>query len=127
MKAKKRASIVLISLIVISAFTMLLALSISEVTVSNGYINLNKNESKYAYYLAEGCLEEAMLRVERDTSFSSATITMDTDTNCAISYAANIIQITVNRGDFSETFNAQTQITTNDLINNIELLNWEES
>lgn len=127
MKTKNRASIVLISLIVISAFTLLLALSISEVTISSSYINLNKNESKFAYYLAEGCLEEAMLRIEQDSSFTDATITLASDTNCVVSYSANTITITVNRGEFSQTFAATTQITTIDLINNIELLNWQES
>lgn len=127
MKTKNRASIVLISLIVISAFTLLLALSISEITISSSYINLNKNESKFAYYLAEGCLEEAMLRIEEDSTFTGTTITLSSDTNCLVTYASNTITITVNRGDFTQTFAATTQITTTDLINNIELLNWQES
>lgn len=121
---KNKASILLISLLVISAFTLILAISIAEVTLSTGEIEMDETESKYAYYLAESCLEEALIRIEADTSFTSTTITMGND-SCTVTYSNNTISITVTESSgFTQTYQATTSLSTNDLINNIDLVDW---
>ncbi|KKT76735.1 MAG: hypothetical protein UW70_C0014G0001, partial [Candidatus Peregrinibacteria bacterium GW2011_GWA2_44_7] len=68
---KPCASVALISLLIISAITLLIALGISEVTFSNSAQTYNYQLEKEGYYAGEACLEEALHRLERDPTFTA--------------------------------------------------------
>lgn len=123
---KNTGSIALISTLIISAILILLVVGMSELTISGSYQNFNNISGKTNYYAADTCLEEALIRLEADTSFTSATIAIDDDTTCTINRSGNTITITANYLDFSETYQGQYSITTTGQANNIRLLNWQE-
>ena len=124
---KNRASIALISLLVISAFTLILVVGMSEVNLSKSYQYLNNTSDKTAYYIAEGCLEEAMIRLENNTSFAGTTLTLDADTNCSVSVTGTTISITVNHLDYTQTFEGEVSVTQEGTANNISLQYWNET
>lgn len=124
-----RASISLITLLVISAFTLILVVGASVAGISNYDQSFNYDSSKISYYMAEACLEEALLRTEADSNFSSTTLTLDADTNCSVTVAGvnpKTITVTVNFLDYTQTYQAEVSLTQTGQIYNSELLTWEE-
>lgn len=124
-----RASISLITLVIISALTLILVTAASISGISNYDQSFNFDSSKIGYYAAESCLEEALLRTERDTAFTTATITLDADTSCSISITGTnpkTITLTADFLDYTQTFQATVQITQSGQISNNELLTWKE-
>ncbi len=124
-----RASISLISLLIISAFTLILVVAASSSGMSNYEQSFNFESSKTSYYAAEACLEEALFRTEQNSAFTGTTLTFDSDTNCVVTViGANpkTITVTVNFLDYTQTFQATVSITQTGQIYNSELLTWEE-
>lgn len=124
--SENSGSIALISVLIIAAFTILIVLAMSEVNISTSYEYFNNSENKTAYYTAESCLEEAIIRLEDNPAFNLGTITFDTDTSCNISVANNQILIEVTHLDFAQNYQADISLTSNGQANNIKLLNWQE-
>ena len=123
------ASISLISILVISAFTLILVVGMSVTSISTYDQSFNTEASNTAYYAAEGCLEEALIRLEGDSSFTGTTLTMDADTDCTISVSGGApytLSISVNFLDYTQTFEAEVSLTQSGQIYNSELLRWEE-
>lgn len=122
----QKGSVALISILIISAITLLLVLGMSEISISTSYQYLNNSINKDNYYSAEACLEEALIRVEQNPSFIAGAINFDSGASCTISVNGDAITITVNYLDYSETFQADTSLSQIGEANNIELLNWNE-
>jgi hypothetical protein len=123
------ASISLISLIIISAFTLILVIAASSAGLSNYDQSFNVESSKISYYMAEACLEEALIRTEGDNTFSSTSLILDADTDCSVAVTGadpKTITITVNFLDYTQTFQAEVSLTQTGQIYNSELLTWEE-
>ncbi|MFA5855431.1 MAG: hypothetical protein WC846_04100 [Candidatus Gracilibacteria bacterium] len=123
---RNRASVLLVSMIIICAITLLMAVTLSEVTISSGYQRTNTTELKVSYYAAESCLEETLMRLELDPSFSGTSITLQPDLICQSSVSGGIIDIVVDNLDYSEIFRAEYDMDSAELVNNIDLENWKE-
>ncbi len=125
---KQTGSIALISLLVISAFTLILGLAMAENSISTGYQHLNNVSSETSYYGAEGCLEEAVIRIEADSSFTSETITYDWGTCDIVITGTNpkTVNVTITQDNYSETYQAVIDITLNGHAINTSLSSWEE-
>lgn len=125
-----RASIALISLLVISAMTLVLALGMSEVTISKSYQYFNNHSDKMGYYVAEACLEETLIRLEEDASFSGETLTFDADTNCTISVAGTgatrTVSITTVYLTYTQNFEAEVSLVQAGQATNASLSSWQE-
>ncbi len=124
-----RASISLITLLVISGLTLILVVAVSIAGLSNYDQSFNFDSSKVSYYTAEACLEEALLRTEQDNSFSSTTLTLDADTSCTVTATGTnpkTFTVTVNFLDYTQTFRATVSLTQAGQIYNSDLLTWEE-
>lgn len=126
----QKGSIALISLLLISVISMILALGISETSISTSYQYLNNSSSKEAYYVAEGCLEEVISRLERSADFSGMTLNIDADTNCVATVTggtpSKTITIIVNKLNYQQEFEAAVDLTAEGVINNADLSNWKE-
>jgi len=122
-----RASIFLISVLVIGIFTLFLALAMAEVNLSTGYQVLNTTENRHSYYSAEACIEESLLRYERDLSFTGTTIAVDSETSCASTISGSQVNVTVSNGTYSENFTATFSTTVNGLVTNVKLTGWKEN
>lgn len=123
---KPRGVVALISILIISAITILLVLGMSEISISSSYQYSNNNASKTNYYTAEACLEEGLIRLENDPTFSSGTITIGPDLTCSLLVSGNSITIISDYLEYSQTFQADISLTEVGEANNIQLLNWHE-
>jgi len=61
--------IALISVLIISAILMLIALSASHFGISQLTMALQKNQSSESYYLAMACAEEALMKLKEDLGY----------------------------------------------------------
>ena len=126
---QNKGSIALISLIIIAAITLIMVLGMSDSSISNSYQFKNASSNKSSYYIAESCLEEAIIRLERDSGFSSETITIDDNSSCSITVSGTTtksINIDVTYDNYVQTYHGQAEITENGTVNNIDLTLWEE-
>lgn len=124
-----KGSIALISLLIISALAIIIVLGASDLTLNSLYYNSDNFSAYNTKYIAEACLEEAIVRLESDTSFNSGAITFDNDSNCQIIISAGptyTINITANYLNAVENYRATIEITTSGLANNANLINWRE-
>ena len=121
-----RGSVALISILIISAFALILVISMSEVNISKSSQSYNSEAGKIQLYSAEACLEEAIIRLEDNPAFSDGSMTFDGDTSCTISVANNQIDISVSYLDFSQNFRANFEVSVNGEANNVTLLTWSE-
>lgn len=125
----QKGSIALISILVIVAFSLILAVGMSEVNISTSYQHLNNNANKGAYYLAEACLEESILRLEADNSFVSETLVFSNADSCDINVSGinpKTVAIDVNYSNYTQNFQAQLQLSQNGQVTNAALSNWLE-
>jgi hypothetical protein len=127
-KKTKKGSVALISILVISAILIIAVVSASESSVTNSYQYLNKKTGEELYFVAESCLEDAIIMLEEDTSFAGGTLNLN-ESECisTIAGAGNkTINIEVNSGDYSQSFQAEVSITAQGHANNVKLLNWQK-
>ncbi len=127
MNFSPKASVLLMSVLVIGIFTLFLALSMAEVNLSTGYQVLNSTENHHSYYAAEACLEESLLRYERDASFTGASFAVDAETSCTSVLSGSQITVTVSNGDYAEDFVATFSTSVNGLVTNVDLSSWKEN
>ncbi len=81
---RKTGSIALISLLIISGFTLIMVLALSESSISSYKQQSNNDANQVSFYAAEACLEEAITRIESGTGFTSETVEFDSNLRCTI-------------------------------------------
>ena len=127
---KERGSIALITILIISAISILLVVGMSEVSINTRSQISNDEAEKINNYSAEACLEEALIKLEEDSSYSSGSLTINSDTNCSILVSGTnpkTITITTDFINYSETYEALVQIQTDGQAINTQLLDWHET
>jgi type II secretory pathway component PulK len=125
----QRGSIALISLLIISVISMVLVVGAAETSISTSYQYLNNSSAKVAYYLAEGCLEEAITRLEDNSDFTTTNIPLTTDSKCTVNVSGTSIKtvtIDVENYNYKQTFEATLTLTSEGVVNNADLSAWKE-
>lgn len=125
----KKGSIALISLLLISAFTLLVVISISDANISTGYETLNTTSQKISNYAAEACLEETMIQLETRENFDSGSLPLENESICYITVSGTnpkTIEIEVIYDDYTQHFQAEAFIEQVGQIKNATLINWKE-
>lgn len=123
-----KGSIALISILIISAILLITVIGMSESNISQMYQYLNNSSNEMIYNIAEGCMEEAMIRIEENPSFAGTTLNLN-DQVCTITVAGDSIKtvlIEVDYLNYTQIFEAQASVTVNGQANNVSLLNWHE-
>lgn len=125
-----KGSIVLITVLVVSAVLLIVILGASESQITTSYQQLNTVSNKSTYYFAESCMEEAMGKIKMDSSYLGGTIILDDDnTSCDIVVTGGspkTIDITINYGNYTQSFEGEISVTTSGQANNVRLLNWNK-
>ena len=121
------ASILLMSVLMVSAFTLLLVVALSELEISHSYMILNEEESTRSLYAAEACFEDAVYRYEFDATFTGESLTLDSQTLCQSTVNGTQVTVEVTSGDYSATFQGSLDIDSLNLLNNLHLIRWIES
>jgi len=122
----KKGSIALIGVLIISAILIILTIGMSESNLSLMDEYLNNESSQNMYHIAEGCLEETIIRIEDNVSFSGTTLGLG-DVICVSSVTGTTtktISIELTYLNYTQNFSAQVSVTTNGQANNVSLLNW---
>lgn len=119
-------SIALITTLIISAVIVFVVVTMSDIAITGSYKSFNHEASKITFYAADSCLEETLIRLERDPAFTSGNITIDSDTDCNITVSGTTISVTVNYLDFTESYQGSYTISSNGLANNADLTSWSE-
>lgn len=126
---KFKASIALITLIVISAVSLILVAGVSVASISNYESAFEQESARTSFYAAEACLEESLIRLEADNSFAGTGLYLDADTSCSSVVSSGspyVISIQVDFLNHSETYQAEVELTNSGQIYNSELLTWGE-
>lgn len=123
-----KGAVALVSILIITAFTLTLAIALSDANLNESDQYLNNVTIEDLYYAAEGCLDETLLRTETDTTFTGTTLVFTNGTSCTVSVSGTTTKnmtILVQSGDYTENFYAQAALTQNGVVNNLRLLSWE--
>jgi hypothetical protein len=115
------------SVLVIGIFSLFLVLAMAEVNLSTGYQVLNQSEAIHSYYAAEACMEESVLRYERDNTFTGTTLAVDSETSCTSTVTATEVTVTITNGSYSEVFMATISPVVSGTVTNVHLTGWKEN
>ncbi len=118
----------MISILIISVFTLIIAVYTADLNISTGYQYVNRFSENDSYYSAEGCLEEALIRIENSVGFSGETINF-TGGSCVINVIGSdpkTVNITLTQGSDIQNFRGEVDITINGHAINTSLSTWSE-
>lgn len=125
----QRGSVAIASILIISAVTLLMVINMSELNSIVSEQNFNNIFAKEEYYGAEGCLEEALIRYERDQNFTATTIDEGDGRSCMIQVLSGLplkIRIQITNVDFNETYEAEVSVAVDGTAVNMHLITWQE-
>lgn len=125
----KKGSIALMNMIMISAVLLLVVIGVSNVSVTNSREYLNLYLERDLFHVAEGCLEEGIVRIERDPSVASLDLDIG-NVNCQLSVSggsSKTVDIVVTSGDYVQDFSAVLSLTTQGVANNVNLIEWKKN
>ncbi|MCH8741571.1 hypothetical protein IH779_01595 [Patescibacteria group bacterium] len=76
--------IALITILIILGVVLLIGLGISQFSISEAQMSLQKSQSSQAFYLANLCAEDALMKLKGDISYSGETIPNIENGSCTI-------------------------------------------
>lgn len=77
----------LVTLIVISAAALLIALSVNLISISEMQMGFDRRRSLKAFWAAEACFDEAKIRLKRNSSYTGGILAIDANAVCSSSVA----------------------------------------
>lgn len=72
----------LVTLVVISSVALLIALSVNLISLSEMQMGFDRNRSFRAFWAAEACLDEAKIRLKRNSNYSGGSLIIDANVEC---------------------------------------------
>lgn len=124
-----RASIALITLIIISAFLMIIASTISRNNFLNRRSQTMENQAKLSRNFSSACAEEALYRLKTDANFQAGSLNLNGQI-CTISISGpdnnKSIQVSVNSSKITKNLLLNARITETDSDRSISLTSWQE-
>lgn len=124
----KNGFIALTSILVISAVALAVTVSISLLGVGEAKSSLDFKKGQEALKIAEGCVEEALLRLRDDASYSGGSLNVGNG-SCTINISGTGSDRTI---DVSATLSVppdyvkKLQITAKRIGNSINSITWQE-
>lgn len=79
-----RGYIALISVLIISAVLLLIALGASQFSLGQSTMAIQRNQSLKSYYLAQACAEEALMRLKEDLGYRGEEVLNINGASCQI-------------------------------------------
>jgi len=126
---KQSGTIALISLLIIGAVTLAIGLSVNLLGLEEMKMGFRSNKSSESFYVAESCLEEALMRLKRESNYTGGSLAIG-NKSCSIVIEANNDQriITVS-GDVNNMFRkikAVVNIIADGVTYGLEIVSWQE-
>ena len=125
----ERGQTALVGVLIITAIILLLVMSVSYSSRQELGISTQETANRQATYLADSCLDEALVRLKRDDAYAGGNFSLFTG-NCQISIAAQsdrrTISITARQGDNVRRLEAVAQVEREGNEWQLKLESWRE-
>ena len=92
--SKQSGTIALISLLIITAVTLAIGLSLNLLGLDEMRMGFRESKSSQAFHVAESCLEEALMRLKRDANYTGGNLQIGQG-SCNIVIAVNGTERTI--------------------------------
>lgn len=116
------------TILIVSAVTLAIAVSVSLLGITEANTSLGFKKGQETLKIAEGCGEEALLRLRDDSSYSGGSLTVG-DGSCAITISgvgsSKTIDITATIIGPPE-YVKKIQISAKRIGNSINIISWQE-
>ncbi len=121
----QKGYIALIAVVIITAVTLAISLSLNVLSIDELQISLLRQESVQSQALAQTCLEEAYGRLRQDNDYSGGSLNIG-DGSCTISIAGLFIfrRITVAAQVQNVERRLQSMVSVNGTT--LQIYNWQE-
>ncbi len=111
------------SVLIVAGIALAIAVSTSLIGIGEGKTGLLHFNGSSALYLAEGCMEDALLNIRANVSYAGGTITRPEGSCTVVVVGAGPYTITVSTTINSITRQIQTVATRN---GKVEISSWKE-
>ncbi len=102
--------IAIVTILMISALVLLVSLSVTAMAISQLQGSLGQTNGEEKWYLTDGCVEDALLKIRAGPSYAGGSITRPEGTcNVVVSQAGNVYTLTVNSA--STSYNRTARVT----------------
>ena len=103
--------IALTTVIILGAVIAIITLTIAFGGISSRSNTFNLLESEMLFVKADGCMEDALLRLSRDNAFTSGSLTVD-DANCSqVINGGTLITVGASEGNYVQNFTTTVQLS----------------
>lgn len=122
---KRKGYVALSSLLVISAVVLMVVISASLLSLSEGQMGDSVRKGEEAFFFVEGCLEEALLRA-RDSSVYEGGVLNLPDGQCTIDIIKDDGNWTVTASGSKDGYQRSVEAQIRRGCDQIELISWQE-
>ncbi|MBD3330438.1 hypothetical protein GF354_02805 [Candidatus Peregrinibacteria bacterium] len=123
-KTDTKGATVLTSVIIIAATMVLISVSMGLNSINENQITLHQSQISELNITANGCSEEALYRLSRDSTYSGETLTIESST-CEITVSGNgnnrTIVIEAQKNNYNKYLELEVSINPN-----FSVSNWSE-
>jgi len=86
---KDQGFIALLTILIVLGVVLLIGLSISQLSINEAQMALQKSQSSQAYYLASLCSERALMALKEDINYAGENVNIENG-NCTISASGDL-------------------------------------
>ncbi len=123
-KKSKKGIIVLLFMIVTAVIIVTATLGIAFSNINANQISQYQGISNQAFLNLDGCLEEALGRLNRDNFYAGGTITID-NTTCTVSITGTDPTRTIGITAINQDYTRKVQVSVN-IFPTITISSWQE-
>ena len=102
-KSDIRGAIALTAMVVLGAVIVLIVSSVTLLGISSRYNSMQLHESDVVFIKAEGCMEEALLQLSRNSDYSGSSYSID-GADCIVSVSGSDSQRVITLEAFEHNF-----------------------
>jgi type II secretory pathway component PulK len=89
LNSRNKGFIALLTILIVLGVVLLIGLGISQLSISEAQMALQKYQSSQAYYLASLCSERALMVLKEDINYTGENVNIENG-NCTISTSGNL-------------------------------------
>lgn len=116
---KPKGYIALIAILIITSVTLAIGISINLLSINETKIGLMQEQTTASFFTADGCLEEAILRIKREpTKYLGGELNLG-DGSCSITVMARVTSCNITGKDSNNYRTIYIKSNVNNLIRNI--------
>lgn len=120
----RQGFVAIVTVLMISALVLLVSLSVTVMAISQLQGSLSQTTGEDKWYLTDGCVEDALLKISQSPAYAGGSITRPEGTcKIVLSKTGNVYTLTVNSS--STSYNRTVAVTAT-RTGTITISNWKE-